>query len=103
MGLAERDFALPDRDRALAEPDRDLLDPLLDLETRSLGLPDARDFGLEEPDLLLLGEPEWDRFDPAGEFDLLLDALEALDVLLERPDRCDFGDSLPDLAGDPDL
>lgn len=98
--LGERELALPDLDLALPDPDLERREPLLDrdLEALSFGLPDAWDFGLEEPDLLLWG-------DPAGELDLLRETFEAFDDFRERPELFDFGDSLPDRAGlrDTDL
>lgn len=94
FGLADLDFTLPDRDRALPDPDLDLLEPLLDLDVRFLGLPDAWDFGLDEPDLLLWADP--DLCEPTGDLDLLR---EALDDFLECAVWFDLGDSLPDLAG----
>lgn len=95
FGLAERLLGLPDR--ALPDPERDLLEPLLDLEARCLGLPEALDLGLEDPDLLLCADPDRDLLECAGEFDLLLEALEALDDRLELAEWFDLGDSLPDL------
>lgn len=111
LGLCERDLGvlgpdlgLPDRDLGLADPDLGLPDPLLDRDLDfDLGLLDACDLGLAEPDLLLWADPE--RLEPAGELDLLREALEALEDFLVRADWLDFGDSLPDLAGllDTDL
>lgn len=100
LGLAERDFGEPEPERALADPERDLD---LDFDAR-LGLPEAFDFGLEEadlllPDLLLWAEPE--RLEPAGEFDLLREALEDFwERDLAEP--LDLADSLPERAALPE-
>lgn len=104
LGLAERDLGLAERDLALPDPERELLDPLLDRSV-SLGLPAACfPEGLDDPDLLLLAEPDrFDLLDLAGELDLLREAFEAFDDFLDRAERFDFGDSLPDFAGLPDL
>lgn len=55
FGLGERELALPDLDLPLPEADLDLREPLLerDFEALFLGLADAWDLGLDEPDLLL--------------------------------------------------